>query len=505
MELALGIIGGVLVTAALAAGFWRYSRTGASQVADDLASARLSLTEAETRLRSETERADTLAHERDDAREQARLHAEALAQTRLAHTEAETRLKSETERADTLTRERDDARKQVSLREGELAQAQAEVARLTADRQARMEEINKARAELDLKFKGIADEVMRTSNENFLKQANAQFDVREQAVRHLVEPVGKEMEKIRKFIGEAEEKRSGDHAGLTTLIGATQEQMNALRTETGRLNSALRSPRIRGRWGEQLLENLFEMSHLRENVDYRKQVTATTEDGQQRPDFIVNIPGGMQVVIDAKVPLESYLDALATKDEQEQTKLLDRHAASLGGHARDLGRKDYAGAINGALDLTVLFVPADAILDAAMRANDSVWEDAWRQHKVLIATPSVIIALLSTIAAAWQREQIQHNAEEIVEAAQALCRRLGIYTGHINRVGAGLRQAVTAYNDSIASFESRLLVQARRVEDLRHVPDADRIDAPQPVTHDIRPLIAPEATEEAEAEAPELL
>ena len=124
---------------------------------------------------------------------------------------------------------------------------------------------------------------------------------------------------------------------------------------------------------------------------------------------------------------------------------------------------------------------------------------------MLIATPSVVIALLSTIAAAWQREQIQHNAEKIVEAAQELCCRLGPYTRHINSVGQGLRQAVNAYNDSIGSFESRLLVQARRVEDLRHVTEAERISAPQPVTHDIRPLIAPEAAEEPEAEAPELL
>ena len=421
-----------------------------------------------------------------------------------------------TERATALERERDEAREQLRQTEAELKEASTEAARITAADEARREEIAKARDDLDAHFKGLAAQITSANSETFLKQAGAQFteqrknadkslEARELAVSNLVKPINEQLEKIQKRHGEIEEKLSGVYEGFGKMIGATQEQMNALRAETGRLNSALRSPRIRGRWGEQLLENLFEMSHLRVNVDYRKQVTATTEDGQQRPDFIVNIPGGMQVVIDAKVPLESYLDALATKDEQEQTKLLDRHAASLGGHARDLGRKDYAGAIDGALDLTVLFVPADAILDAAMRANDSVWEDAWRQHKVLIATPSVIIALLSTIAAAWQREQIQHNAEEIVEAAQALCHRLGIYTGHINRVGAGLRQAVTAYNDSIASFESRLLVQARRVEDLRHVPDADRIDAPQPVTHDIRPLVAPEASEEAEAEAPELL
>lgn len=421
-----------------------------------------------------------------------------------------------TERAITLERERDEARERLRQTEADLKEASTEAARITAADEARREEIAKARDDLDAHFKGLAAQITSANSETFLKQAGAQFaeqrknadkslEARELAVSNLVKPINEQIEKIQKRHGEIEEKLSGVYEGIGKMIGTTQEQMNALRTETGRLNSALRSPRIRGRWGEQLLENLFDMSHLRENVDYRKQVTATTDDGQQRPDFIVNIPGGKQVVIDAKVPLESYLDAHETEDEQEQAKLLDRHAASLGGHARDLGRKDYAGAITGALDLTVLFVPADAILDAAMRANASVWEDAWRQHKVLIATPSVIIALLSTIAAAWQREQIQHNAEEIVEAAQELCRRLGIYSRHINSVGAGLRQAVTAYNDSIGSFESRLLVQARRVEELRHVPEAERISAPQPVTHDIRPLIAPEATEEAEAEAPELL
>ena len=478
MELALGIIGGVLVTGALTAGLWRYSRTGASQVADDLASARLSLTEAETRLRSETERVDTLAHERDDAREQARLHAKELAQTRLTHTEAETRLKSETERTDTLTRERDAAREEARTREGELAQARTEVARLTANHQARMEEINKARAELDLKFKGIADEVMRASNENFLKQANAQFDVREQAVRNLVEPVGKDLEKLQHHIGEIEKARSGAYANIQTLITETGKQVNALRTETGQLNRAFRSPRIRGHWGEQQLENLFEMSQLRENVDYHKQVTALTEDGSQRPDFVVNIPGRMQVVIDAKVPLENYLNAHETEDEQKQSDLLRKHAQSLANHARDLGRKDYAKAVEGSLDLVVLFLPADPILDAAMRADNSVWTDAWLQHKVLIATPSIIIALLHTIAAALQQEKTQKNVDEIAEAAKELCDRIRSYARHVDNVGKGLRRAVTAYDKGIGSFNSWLLPSVRRVEELSGVSEARQIKAP---------------------------
>jgi len=478
VELALGIICGVIVTTALGAVLWRFSRTDTSQVAGDLASARLSLTETETRLRSETERADTLAHERDDAREQARLYAEELAQTRLTHTEAETRLKSETERTNTLTRERDAAREEARTREGELAQARADVARLTADGQARMEEINKARAELDLKFKGIADEVIRASNENFLKQANAQFEAREQAVRHLVEPVGKDLEKLQNHIGEIEKARSGAYANIQTLITETGKQVDAL-------NRSFRSPRIRGHWGEQQLENLFEMSQLRENVDYHKQVTAITEDGLQRPDFIVNIPGGMQVVIDAKVPLENYLKAHETEDEQEQAKFFDSHAASVIGHARALGRKDYAKAVDSSLDLVVLFLPADPILDAAIRAKDSVWQDAWLQHKVLIATPSTIIALLHTIAAALQQAETQQNAEKIAEAAKDLCERIRVYAEHIDNVGKGLRRAVMAYDKGIGSFNSRLLPSVRRVEELGRVSEARQIEAPE--TLDIAP------------------
>ena len=501
MELALGIIGGVLVTAALAAGLWRFSRTDTSQDADDLASARLSLTEAETRLRSETERADTLAHERDDAREQARLHAEELAQTRLARTEAETRLKSETERADTLTRERDAAREEARTREGELAQARTEVARLTANHQARMEEINKARAELDMKFKGIADEVMRASNENFLKQANAQFEAREQAVRHLVEPVGKDLEKLQNHIGEIEKARSGAYANIQTLITETGKQMSSLRTETSHLASALRAPRVRGSWGEHLLENIFEMADMHEGTDYQKQVTLQTDDGQSRPDFIVSVPGNLKIVIDSKTPMESYLSAIETESDQEQGELLRRHAQSLANHARDLKRKDYSRFVEGALDMVILFVPADAILDAAMRADPTVWENAWgagKERRILIATPSTMIALLHTIVAAWKRVEVQRDAEKIAEAAKELHDQIKRYAEHVGKVGKGLEQAVKAYNSSIGSYNKLLQPPVRRVENLA-ISEARQIEAPK--TLDITPRILPLWEDEREDEA----
>lgn len=358
-----------------------------------------------------------------------------------------------------------------------LTDARLRLAAAEADHAARREELEKARAELDTRFRGIAAEVVRENSDEFRQQAQT-----------LVKPVGESLDKLQKRIGEIEEKRSGAYEGINRLIVETKEQMGALRTETGRLNSALRSPQVRGRWGEQLLENIFELAGMREHVHYRRQPTLETGDGQSRPDFIITVPGGMKIVIDSKTPLDSYYRAHETEDARERGELLRRHAQSLANHARDLGRKDYSGAVEGALDMVVLFVPADAILDAAMQARTSVWEAAWRDHRVLIATPSVVIALLCTVHAAWQRENVQRNAEAIAREARELYHRLGIYAGHIDGLRRGLHQAVRAYNDSVGSFDRRLLVQARKLEELHAVRDSDRFDAPEPLDVGLRRL-----------------
>ena len=258
----------------------------------------------------------------------------------------------------------------VGRRRGaELTDVRMRLAAAEADHAARREELEKARGDLDTHFKGIAAEIVRANGEELRQQAQERFRHQQEAVQTLVKPVGESLEKLQKRIGEIEEKRSGAYEGISKLIAETRTQMGDLRTETGRLNTALRSPQVRGRWGEQLLENIFELAGMRENVHYRQQVTLETDDGQSRPDFIVTIPGGMKIVIDSKTPLESYYRAHETEDEGERAELLRRHAQSLANHARDLGRKDYGQAVEGALDMVVLFVPADAILDAAMRAH----------------------------------------------------------------------------------------------------------------------------------------
>ena len=381
--------------------------------------------------------------------------------------------------------ERDAARAERDEIRGEREAALQQLAAAKAEYEGRTEELAKAREQLETQFKGIADDVTKANSEAFLKQAKAQFEdqkklsatdleKRQQAIDELVKPVRENLEKFEKRVNEIEEKREGAYEGLTTQIGQ-------LREATGGLREALRSPQVRGLWGEQTLRNILEVSGMREHVDFVEQHTVATDDGKVRPDAVVRVPGGVQVVIDAKTPLDSYLEAHSEKDEQRQADLLSSHAASLMGHAKTLGDKDYTTAVDGSPDFTVMFVPADPILDAAVDAQPTLWDEAWRKHRVLIATPGLLLAFLRTVALAWQQQDLQKNAQEIADGAAALYDSLRVYAGHVDNVGKGLQRAVKAYNDSVGSLEGRVLPRARKFEELGPARDAKRIEDVSPV------------------------
>ena len=209
----------------------------------------------------------------------------------------------------------------------------------------------------------------------------------------------------------------------------------------------------------------------------------------------MRVPGGVQVVIDAKTPLTSYLDACNAEDDKQQEELLGRHARSLIGHARSLGAKKYTEAVTGSPDFTLMFVPADPILDSAMDVSPALWEDAWTKHRVLIATPGLLLAFLRTVALAWQQQALQQNAQEIAGQGMELYKRLRIYAGHVVDVGRSLGRAVDAYNKSIASMEARLLPQARKFEDLgpaAHLAESDKVAAAAKIEAVPRATTAPE-------------
>ena len=405
--------------------------------------------------------------------------------------------------------ERDAARSELEEVRGEREDALRKLAAAEAEHEARAEELAKAREELETQFKGIASNVVEANSKVFLEQAKAQFEnqkklseadlkQRQQAIDELVKPVKENLAKFEKQVTEMEKDRKGAYDVLRTQVGQ-------LRDTAQGLSEALRSPQMRGQWGEQQLRNILELSGLSERIDFVEQDTIDLGESRGRPDAVVHIPGGLEVVIDAKTPLSSYLDAHHADDEQRQGELLNSHANTLLGHAKTLGDRDYASAVDGSPDFVVMFVPADPILDAAMDVKPTLWEDAWQKHRVLIATPGLLLAFLRTVAAAWQQQDLQENAQKIADTAKELYERLGKYTKDVAKMGRGLSQAVNAYNTSVGALEGRVLPSARRLETLGPAAGLPAIEQPSQMDAVPRQVVAPELVDaNAELTVPEL-
>ena len=400
-----------------------------------------------------------------------------------------------------VSRQRDAVARQRDEAARERDEANRQLGDLRVEHEARAAEIAKARQDLDTYFKGMAAEVLQANSQAFLQQAKEQLagqsklseadlEKRQQAIDSLIKPVQDHLAKFDQQIREIEKERVGAYKGLRTEVGL-------LREVTGNLGEALRSSQMRGHWGEQQLRNVLELAGMSERIDFFEQLTVGSGDNTGRPDAVVRVPGGAQVVIDAKTPLDSYLEAHNTSDDQRrQQELLQAHAGSLLGHARTLGGRNYDAAVDGSPDFVVMFVPADPILDSAMDVQPTLWQDAWEKHQVLIATPGLLLAFLKTVALAWKEQSLQENARQIADASKELYDRLRIYLDHVAKMGRGLEQAVNSYNAGIGSLDSRVLPQARRLEEL-DAATAKKIAAPVPVEGVVRHLSAPELTEAA--------
>lgn len=386
--------------------------------------------------------------------------------------------------------ELDEARRERDCARRELAAAQTELAAVKADHNARTEELASAREQLDNQFRGLAARVLKDSTDTLLKQAKEQFDSqrqlgateleqRQKAIDGLVKPIRESLERLGEHADEIERKRLSAYEGLTS-------QVTSLQKVAGSLSEALRSPNIRGQWAEQELGNILELSGLRQHVDYVPQRAVSVAGRRVRPDAVVSVPGGLRVVIDAKAPMENYLKAHEADDGDRERELLTSHAADISRHVKALGERDYADIIAGSPDFVLMFVPADPILDSALKVQPTLWERSYREHRVLIATPGTLLAYLRTVALAWQQQDMQKNAQEIADLGQELYDRLRSFVDHMEHVGAGLAKALAAYNRGVGSLQGRVLPQARRFEDLAAVSDAKRIPELSSVEETVR-------------------
>lgn len=310
-----------------------------------------------------------------------------------------------------------------------------------------------------------------------------------------VAPLREALGKVESHLRDLEHARVSAYASLHEQVGFMRSTGEALRDQTTSLVHALRAPQARGRWGEMQLRRVVELAGMVEHCDFSEQESVSTDHGTLRPDLVVRLSGGKQVVIDAKVSLAAYLDAAESRDPDVIEDRMQAHARHLREHVKGLAAKEYWRAFEPTPEFVVLFVPGDSFLAPALERDPRLLDDAIAA-KVLIATPTTLIAMLRTIAYSWQQEALTANAREVFEVGRELYRRLGTLGGHVGKLGKTLGRAVEDYNKTVASLERTVLVQARRMADLQ-VTDAD-LPSPPALDTAPRPIGAPELLAEVD-------
>jgi len=350
-----------------------------------------------------------------------------------------------------------------------------------------------AEKKLAVSFEAAGAKALRQNNEQFLALARQTFEKilgeakgdvekKQQAIDQLVKPIRELLEKQNVAVGDIEKKRETAYARLDEQIKVIAQSHEKLNAETNRLVSALRRPEQRGRWGEVQLRNVVELAGMTERCDFNEQVHVAGSEGAVRPDMIVKLPGGGEIPVDSKVALDAYLNAI--NDPQcDRAVEIKRHARQVQDHVARLAEKRYWDQFERTPGVVVLFMPLESALMAALEVNPNLHADAMQRH-VLIATPTLLVALLRAVAYGWQQEAVATNAREIAEAGRELYERLSKFTEHFERVGAQLGRANESYNAAVGSMERSLLPAARKLKDLRAT---DRPDIELPPVIDVEP------------------
>lgn len=371
----------------------------------------------------------------------------------------------------------------------EVARLEAE---LTVERrraEERLASLEDAREQLRETFGAMASQALKHNSGEFLKlaqenlrafQAHAEGSLsqREKAVENLVKPIREALEKAEAQTRRMENDRKEAYGALTRHLEAMAESQRLLQGETRSLVQALRRPEVRGQWGELTLKRLAELAGMVDRCDFFEQEEVQTDAGRQRPDMIVRMPDDREIIVDAKTPLDAYLNAIEATDDDIRRRELDRHARKVRERVRELSAKAYWQQFRRAPDFVVLFIPGDQFLSTALESDRQLLEDALAA-KVILATPTSFIALLRAVAFGWRQDALTENAEIIRKVGEDLYQRLGTFAEHLTKVGRSLDASVNAYNKAVGSFDSRILPGARKFTELGIASKADIVELDQ--------------------------
>jgi DNA recombination protein RmuC len=374
------------------------------------------------------------------------------------------------------------------------------MAELEGERRAaheRNESFKRVTEELAEKFKALSRDALKDNNQEFLNlahatlekfQASAKGDLeqKQQAIDQLVKPLKDSLEKVDGKIEAMERLRAGAYSGLIEQVKTLASSQQQLQAETGNLVKALRTPHVRGRWGEIQLRRVVELAGMVQYCDFSEQETIANEDGRIRPDVIVRLPGNRTIVVDAKVPFEAFYESISTADDTIRLERLKEHARLVRTHIVALSRKSYWEAVQPTPEFVLLFLPGESFYSAALEQDPKLIEDGINQ-KVIIATPTTLIALLKAISYGWQQEQRAANADEVGKLGKELYDRLRTFLSHFSDIGKNLDRALESYNKGVGSLEARVLVTARKFKE-RNAIHGDEIESPEPIDKLARPL-----------------
>jgi DNA recombination protein RmuC len=344
--------------------------------------------------------------------------------------------------------------------------------------------------QLGERFEALSARALDASTARFLEVAEGRLENRRAAVENLVEPLKQTLARVEEQLRESDEARVRSHAALAEQVHLARQTSEALRDQTQSLVTALRRPEARGRWGEMQLRRVVELAGMSARCDFDEQVSVTGEDGSvQRPDMVVRLAGGKNIVVDSKVSLAAYLEAAEATDEAVASLRLDAHARHVREHVDRLAAKNYWAALGPSPEFVILFIPGEAFLAPALERDPGLLEHAMGR-RVHIATPTTLVSMLRTAQYAWQQAALSDNARAVFDLGRELYERLAGLGRHVDRLGRALSTTVATYNQTVGSLESRVLVSARKLSDLGVVDGP--LESPGMVEEQARALAAPE-------------